>query len=317
MEDPDGPVGSGIIHTLCCSINGCEFLMSDPHYDVKDENDCESCICQDCVLRLYIETNHYEDIWKLTIGHRYLYQLSALTDMIGPRDNYLIFKKVINNKRSFKKFFRYNCQRLINFRCGTPIFSYLMQRLEAIKCIYHILTRMKDINVKKWIVQNDKNMQYIDAILRIFFDRTYENVEPFDFHFIFLYKNVDSLILYRCLKYVNLDEEMIEKYKTEYAVKDFNKFTKDINKGWRKALVARRRQSREFSIQCGNRACHTSYAKHKYGMETVEFIKGKMKTVIVHKWHICKGCKCVYYCSRKCQKIAWNRQGHKAVCEKL
>ena len=32
------------------------------------------------------------------------------------------------------------------------------------------------------------------------------------------------------------------------------------------------------------------------------------------KWYKCKGCRKVYYCSRKCQKYDWNRHNHKLLC---
>ena len=33
------------------------------------------------------------------------------------------------------------------------------------------------------------------------------------------------------------------------------------------------------------------------------------------KW--CKKCKIVRYCSKKCQKIDWNRNNHKQLCQKI
>ena len=35
----------------------------------------------------------------------------------------------------------------------------------------------------------------------------------------------------------------------------------------------------------------------------------------INKWYICKGCKCVKYCSRKCQKISWNKYNHDKQCK--
>ena len=35
------------------------------------------------------------------------------------------------------------------------------------------------------------------------------------------------------------------------------------------------------------------------------------------KWYKCKGCKMVFYCSRKCQKYDWSRLDHKKLCHKL
>ena len=34
---------------------------------------------------------------------------------------------------------------------------------------------------------------------------------------------------------------------------------------------------------------------------------------IASKFYVCKGCKCAFYCSRKCQKIDWMKQ-HRTDC---
>ena len=33
------------------------------------------------------------------------------------------------------------------------------------------------------------------------------------------------------------------------------------------------------------------------------------------KLKLCKGCGLVYYCSRKCQKIDWNKRNHRRICD--
>merc|ERR1712176_355449 len=54
--------------------------------------------------------------------------------------------------------------------------------------------------------------------------------------------------------------------------------------------------------------------KYKYcGNPSCQYFKGANSKAIVSnvKMRICKGCKLIYFCSRKCQKICWNRFNHK------
>jgi len=41
------------------------------------------------------------------------------------------------------------------------------------------------------------------------------------------------------------------------------------------------------------------------------------KKLIEREMFICKSCRLVYYCSRRCQKYNWNRNGHKNMCKLL
>merc|ERR1712228_89324 len=192
----------------------------------------------------------------------------------------------------------------------------LIQRMEAIKCLQLLLTKMTDRKIKQWIVNNVKNMQFINVILQIFLNKIYENVEPFDFDFVKYYKNVSHIILLRCAE--NLNEKMIEKCRREFGFDNFTEYRKNTIWKLKHMTVWNLRKFKEMSIKCGNQLCETkSYATHKYGMKCSDFTTGKKLTKIVNKWHVCKGCQCVYYCSRKCQKIAWNKQRHKAFCTKL
>ena len=54
-------------------------------------------------------------------------------------------------------------------------------------------------------------------------------------------------------------------------------------------------------IKCGNKKCR--HIKSPFDYHT--------------KWYICKKCKKIYYCSRKCQKYDWNRYDHKSYCRQL
>ena len=106
--------------------------------------------------------------------------------------------------------------------------------------------------------------------------------------------------------------------------------------------VTRYQRLRTYSkIKCGNIDCKINYLDHKYGTnfsidrnildlendshyndydvaaiskDTNEKWKRRER---INKWYICKGCKCVRYCSKRCQKISWNIYDHKKQCVKI
>lgn len=60
---------------------------------------------------------------------------------------------------------------------------------------------------------------------------------------------------------------------------------------------------------CGNQLCKIGCFQH-----FVKFKENKNgKKRIVQRFRLCKGCRCISYCSRKCQKIDWLR--HKKECD--
>ena len=66
-------------------------------------------------------------------------------------------------------------------------------------------------------------------------------------------------------------------------------------------------------IRCGNGACNVDYYQHRYNTHAFNHW-GLPK---VGDWYRCKGCKVVYYCSRRCQKVDWNSGNHKEICRRL
>ena len=85
-------------------------------------------------------------------------------------------------------------------------------------------------------------------------------------------------------------------------------------------------------IKCGNPQCLKKYVSDKYGINITidistffndnKYIHKKLITLhliwknrkIQNKWRLCKQCKMVKFCSKRCQKIAWNKYDHKQSC---
>ena len=83
----------------------------------------------------------------------------------------------------------------------------------------------------------------------------------------------------------------------------------------------------ESTTFCGNVRCSKDALQDKYGVNEKEFddplkildalSKFSHNREKRKKWYICKGCKTTHYCSRRCQKVSWNRQNHKYQCQKI
>ena len=68
--------------------------------------------------------------------------------------------------------------------------------------------------------------------------------------------------------------------------------------------------------QCGNFRCCKNYQDDKYGAGIDKTDESWRNRKVINKWYICKGCRSMYYCGRKCQKISW-KYGHRRQCKKL
>ena len=74
-------------------------------------------------------------------------------------------------------------------------------------------------------------------------------------------------------------------------------------------------------LKCGNMICRKKYSEDVYGIELPDdsfpkpkYVKQWNNKKAKKRWKICKGCKTTYYCSRRCQKVSWNRGYHKYQC---
>ena len=92
------------------------------------------------------------------------------------------------------------------------------------------------------------------------------------------------------------------------------------------------KMTEQMRIECGNIKCKRDYLFDKYNCKFIRDTDDNMNDLELAKynknlwknkkrnetnaWKICKGCKAIYFCSRKCQKIAW-KFGHAGSCKIL
>eukprot|EP01084_Bolivina_argentea_P073383 133175_1 len=83
-------------------------------------------------------------------------------------------------------------------------------------------------------------------------------------------------------------------------------------------------------ISCNFVECKHDYYEWKYGCNyydmntnyyTRQNRKCKEKNIwqqpAINKWYKCKGCRVVFYCSRRCQKADWSKGLHKEMCQQI
>ena len=76
-------------------------------------------------------------------------------------------------------------------------------------------------------------------------------------------------------------------------------------------------------IKCHQKSCYKKYIKTKFGVKNIDLDQTKPlksyrnKMRVNNKFYLCSGCFMVFYCSKRCQKLDWNKGGHKQFCKNV
>ena len=271
-----------------------ENNANKPLFAFFDQNQLrQSKPCPRCSLICYIESNGYSKIWNLRLSNRYYFQFSALMDMVGPMTNYLMLRRCRRNKMMFSKFFKFNAYRLVT--CMPPrgdrkyyVFSYYVQRLKSAEMLFRFLSLCNKRYHQKWIVEDMENMKFVKQILDNFMDESHQEEDDEENPF---YEELVEILAKTYGDAIN------EKFGgTDLWVFKAKHDRNDRKKEKEKLQNMRSAELRNL-IQCANQKCRVEFD----GQITMK---------------ICKGCKAVYYCSRRCQKIGW-KQGHMRYCSQV
>eukprot|EP01084_Bolivina_argentea_P028423 52824_1 len=274
-------------------------LQPQPHEDINVQIKClcsvipqlqvpgrTGCACSNCCLQFYIQTNGYSSFIKMKPSNNDYKYYSALISLHGPHLHYLLLRKCSKNKKLFNNLFGFHCHRIISTRYAGYSTQHFFDFLECSNWL-----KFKHI---EWILTSNKNVKFI-----IHFMRNYDKNEQF--------KNCVDTIFIR-----------IRQYSIKYAVRYKKLFRKSKSSSDGLSYIHKFqwnfRHNHDFSTdqnseyyagfwntgirihlkKCGNNNC-------KFGVSYNNINNTK------HKWYICKGCKLIYFCSRKCQKFAWNK----------
>merc|ERR1712129_653531 len=105
------------------------------------------------------------------------------------------------------------------------------------------------------------------------------------------------------------DRKFIQQLNNVFVFKEFRDWKKDLIEYHLKLVLFRQRTNKGYNVRCGNQKCRIEYTKHMHGVTMDDHFRKSINLgKVLNTWYICKGCRCVHYCSRKCQKVAWSRQ---------
>eukprot|EP01084_Bolivina_argentea_P151512 264445_1 len=253
------------------------YNAKHPYYKLLNNNHTfGDCKCPNCCLQFYLQTNYI--FMEQRVKHYY-----ALMDLHGPQHHYLILRKCSKVKRLFIIIFGYYCRRILETNALDTVCEQFATFLECCKwfTFRHI----------EWILHSKLTRKYIVQLYVSYF-REQQTGMQFIFDAMFIRINEYSvkykMSYYKCSLKHTKEMKLINKYRIRYmGMIDYSKtdhwfYCLYYANGWEKLK------------KCGNVKCKNNTQPRKL--------------------FICKGCKLIYYCSKKCQKYAWNRLDHQIHC---
>eukprot|EP01084_Bolivina_argentea_P151510 264443_1 len=239
------------------------------------------CKCSNCCLQFYLQTK-YNFMFRPIKSEKQKYY-TALMDLHGPQHHYLILRKCSKVKRLFIIIFGYYCRRILETNALDTVCEQFATFLECCKWF-----KFRHI---KWILYSKLTRKYIVQLYVSYF-REQQTGMQFIFDAMFIRINEYSvkykMSYYKCSLKHTKEMKLINKYRIRYmGMIDYSKtdhwfYCLYYANGWEKLK------------KCGNVKCKNNTQPRKL--------------------FICKGCKLIYYCSKKCQKYAWNRLDHQIHC---
>eukprot|EP01083_Nonionella_stella_P108652 316183_1 len=302
-----------------------------------------SCACSNCSLQFLISTDWYRHCFQSSLkdNARYYMQYANFMTIHGFHRNYLISKRIINDRDMFIRLFCYLGQLLIECKSNDSLRMFFVEDIG--RCLlYKLLTTTKYLEKDKhcrWIVRYCASVLHellhnccqtmLNIPLNVLVDR-YREGRVTDTVLCGISTCVD-LIMSRFKKYnIQMYYALIHTHCCGH-ISAFEIHPYHGHPPYIYTMVTHHHEEiHKGHMRCGNVKCNNKYLMYKYGDRASEvydvrlhegyFQNGwkKWKPLKpIRKWYICSGCKLIYYCSRKCQKMSWNRQNHKFHCLEL
>merc|ERR1712228_234570 len=214
--------------------------------------------------------------------------------------NYFICKRFMNKR----KFFDAHLESYVNeIKANRIAPSKIVDSISA----FFMSIQMKNIG---FIFRSQKNVRYILYLLAICENLSDQNNKKqglthfFGHYLIKLSQRLPAALQKKSKEHKENCSSTIMHHCFDYL---------DNRKTYNEILMRalQRRWLYKNFVTCGNDGCSLHYMEHKYGNESVLTKSPK----VINKWYICKGCECVRYCSKECQKISWNKQNHGYQCK--